>query len=248
MEENVMKIKTFTVAIALSLAIAVTVQGAGVGFVGAEVDGTAPDWRTSTTPKPYDLDGDDIYGTAGGVHWTVAGKEQGTFWQYYGSGGQYTNAAYPDIDDLALDDGTDTDASITLDYFWFEILWKWDTVRVGVMHDCLAPGEYAEDYGWSASLTQLYDLDGNGNWGEEGEVGESATSSILPGANGEVDMLFFDLTNVQAGDVFVIEGISNDGRTQNPYLGPVSWDAVPEPATMMLLGLGGLTLIRRRRA
>ena len=83
------------------------------------------------------------------------------------------------------------------------------------MHDVLTPAEYANDFGWSSKITQTA---GTG-------TGNTVTSSILPVGNGIVDMVFFDLTDVAAGDKFRIEGVSNNGRAINPYIAPVSFDS-----------------------
>ena len=60
----------------------------------------------------------------------------------------------------------------------------------------------------------------------------------------------FDLTGVNPGDTFRLDALNNisgAGETQSGYLGPVSWDIVPEPLVTLLGGLGLLGLLRRRR-
>lgn len=84
-----------------------------------------------------------------------------------------------------------------------------------------------------------------------GGSGDSGIISVRLGAagNGVPEMYFFDLTNVTAGDRFQIQAFNDVGGpvTQFDYLGPVSFDVIPEPSTALLGALGLLALLRRRR-
>lgn len=193
------------------------------------------EWLTSTTAKTLDLDGDDVYGTAGQVHWGNASHGQGTFWGWVGSDFQYNpaNGSFSQVDKTG-DPGVDMDAGIIgPGGFDFTIIDSWTTVRIGVMHDVLTPGEYALDTDWFARITDV-------------ATGNFVESEVLPAANGVVDMVFFDLTNVAAGSEYIVSGYRTIDTGQVAYLANISMDAVPEPATMLLLGLGGL-LIRRKK-
>jgi len=50
-----------------------------------------------------------------------------------------------------------------------------------------------------------------------------------------------------AGNTYTVTQVSDDGVWVSMRSAGVMWEAVPEPATLMLLGLGGLMLRSRRR-
>jgi|GEM_PF-1479699 len=189
----------------------VVAQQIAVGPV--EIDGTGDEWLTSTTLKPNDIDGDNIYGTFGAIHFrqTTAGALT-----YVSSGTQFNSAGYRLIDNLS--GGADTQAGIALSQFDFRVttaVASTDTLRIGVMHDVLSAGEWAADFGWSVQLLGVTGAN----------AGLTATSTVLPGGNGMPDMVFFDVAGgVAAGDEFRLVGVSNGGRGQNPYISSVTLD------------------------
>jgi len=216
------------------------------GFVeGAEVT----DWRTTTTPKTMDVDYDGIYGTFASVQWTVAGLNEhpagsaNPGWSYIGGSGQQFVTGAP-IDRNT--GGADVGASIMLTHFTFEMTgiaqtYAGKTVRVGVMADMLSSNEWAADQNKGYQLIQTV-----------GGDGDSGIITIRNGgpANGTPEMYFFDLQGVNPGDRFqllALNNINGEGSTQAGYMGPVTWDLIPEPSIAVLGGIGLLILLTRRK-
>jgi hypothetical protein len=56
-----------------------------------------------------------------------------------------------------------------------------------------------------------------------------------------------EFTATNAGATLRFEENSTNSKGRDPFLDAVSVTAVPEPSSVALLGLGGLTLILRRR-
>lgn len=213
---------------------------------GTEVN----EWRTAGTGKSADIDGDNVYGTFGSVQWTVAGLNEhpggstNPGWSYQGGSSQFSIPGSATLD--ANHGGGDVQSSIMLTTFTFELTgvpstYAGMTVRIGVMQDMLGSGEWAADQNKGLRVVQTV-----------GGSGDSGIVSVRGGgsANGVPEMYFFDITGVNPGDRFEIQGLNNvsgAGATQSGYLGPVSWDlvAVPEPSSAVL-AVFGLAMLRRR--
>lgn len=242
-----MKPDSYLILTAGLLALAGAARAATVTYVGSVEGVQVTEWRTTTTVKSLDIDGDHVYGTFASVQWTVAGLGETASpnpgWQWVGGAAQY--GGFPTQLDRNTG-GADVGASIMLSLFEFRMTgvaetYAGQTVRIGVMADMLSNAEWAADQNKGYVLAQTV-----------GGSGDSGIVSLRGGgaANGVPEMYFFDVTGVNPGDVFrlsALNNVSGAGATQSGYLGPVSWDIVPEPSTLLLGGLGLLALPRRRR-
>ena len=206
-----------------------------------EIDGTANDWLTSSVAKPNDIDGDNILGSFGAIHFTVTTTGAMGF---VGSGAQFQVGGYSQIDSLRDGGLSDEEAGIALSTYTFAVnaeVAATDTLRIGVMHDVLSAAEHAADFGWSVQLLGITGAN----------TGVTVESSVLPTGNGIVDMVFFDVTGgVAAGDQFQLNGVSNSGRVQDPYISSVTLDvgptSIPEPTSLLIFGLAGIGLLHKR--
>lgn len=245
----------------LAIAFAANASAATIASVGDVTGSQVTDWRTTTTTKTLDIDGNNRYGSYGAVHWGVATANLQTLGsttpgiaitRAITGTGTFTGAGYTDIDHIN-NFPADTDAGIAhgipaatliIELTGTASTYVGQTVRVGIMHDFLALGERAGDTFKGLSIVQT--LGGSGN------------SGVIPvrgglGGDGVPELYFFDITNAVAGDRFELRGLNNVGGTSGAaaasgYLGPVSFDVIPEPSVALLGGLGMLCLLRRRRA
>ncbi|MBN8458356.1 MAG: hypothetical protein J0M04_11030 [Verrucomicrobia bacterium] len=249
-----MKPKSYLILTAGLLALAAAARAATVTYVGSVEGVQVTEWRTTTTVKSLDIDGDNQYGTYGAVTWTVGstGEQPLTSsnpgWAY-GAGvsyGEFINGAYADIDHVTSP-GNNSDTGIYAvqwgGTFIFEMTgnastYTGMTVRVGFMADVLSPAEWAADNSKTFRLLQT-----------TGGSGDSGTISLRGGSagNGVPEMYFFDISGLTAGNRFQIVTDAPGNGGQPGYIGSVSWDVVPEPSAALLGGVGLLGLLRRRR-
>ena len=190
-------------------------QASVIHYAGSLINAPeVPEWRTVSTPKAFDIDGDDVYGTFASLHFQVQGNFSGSTISYVSSGSQYRNAGYTYIDHLP-NPAIDSQAGIALSGHTFQVNATLPRLRVGVMRDVLAPGEYAADTGKSFQLVQ---------------AGNPSNASIIVGSptgNGAPEMYFFDIFNVQAGEQYSILGFNTPSVSgQSGYVSSVSWDRV----------------------
>lgn len=238
-----MKSKTPIISIFAALGVAASLNAATIAYSGSVLDNSGnevTEWRTSSTTKSLDADGDNIYGTFGGIAFGDAVYGAMTFisaQQQVGNAG----SGYAIIDDVTIGDPdrmvrTTTNAQIGTNdivMYTFELntaVEAWETLRVGIGTDGLNGAQFTPG---SIGLAEV------GGGGGLDEV------SIT--ANNTIDLYFFDVTGgVAAGtrfQVFADVGTNNFVTHQL-----VSLDvAVPEPSSAVLLGVSGLAMLLRRR-
>lgn len=249
-------IRTLATASTLLAAAQFALHAANIHYVGLLTDSPeVVNWLTSSTPKTFDIDGDNKYGSYCAVHWTVAGTYSAGTLSYIGGGGQYKQGEYPDINSLAsataggpgsgpgaLVNNTpaNTDSSIILFNHTFSVNadLTGQTLRVGVNMDNLGSVESANTVNRGVRIRQT--------------VGSSTTASAtapVPNANVVPDMVFFDIQDATTGDQFVIENLMHVGGVQliTPHIGDVAWDvnltsAVATPPSIARLTSSGSVL------
>eukprot|EP00112_Aurelia_sp_Birch-Aquarium-sp1_P009703 Seg21115.1 transcript_id=Seg21115.1/GoldUCD/mRNA.D3Y31 product="hypothetical protein" protein_id=Seg21115.1/GoldUCD/D3Y31 len=236
--------KTKLIGAGMALGIASSANAAIV-FAGSVIDDAGSEvtqWRTAATVKSLDGDGDNVYGTFGGIAYAAGGtsnavgaanlvSSQGIVGPFPGYatidnilGGADVAVATTTNNAVAGTDQVMATFSIT------SAVALGDTLRVGIMIDGLDGAGFSPA---SIGLAQVGSAD----------VAEQAVT-----ANNTVDMYFFDVTGgVAANTQFQV--IADSGTGDFVTHQAVSLDVIPapEPSSTALLGLGGLALILRRR-
>ena len=238
-----MKILAPIIATLTSLGLVSGLHAATIAYTGSVLDDSGnevTEWRTSSTTKSLDADGDNIYGTFGGI---AFGDEVFGAMDFISAQTQVGNAGsgYVVIDDVTIGDPdrqvrTTTNNGISgtnIVMYTFEIntaVEAWETLRVGIGTDGLNGANF------SPGSIGLAEVGGGGGLDE-----------ISITANNTIDMYFFDVTGgVAAGTQFQVIADSGAGDYATHQL--VSLDvAVPEPSSAALLGLSGLAILLRRR-
>lgn len=202
-----------------------------VTFAGAQTN-LGVGWRTSSQPKPLDLDGDNVLGSDG---YSLVGRT--AVLPGYVSLASILTSTYPGNTSYSLLDDPTNLASLfttgTMNPFpglgtnanIFQFTLNSNAVgrkiRVGLLVDNLDAASFNAS---SLNLRQLY-----GN-----QVTGGPVATIAPALNDRVpDWLFFDLANPADGDVFVVQGMG--GTNGAATLGGVIFDS--QPPTLLVTSL-----------
>lgn len=200
-----------------------TCPGANVRFAGVINDDAGleiSEWRTSTTVKTLDGDGDNLYGSAARLFYTVTFVGQGSAYQFNSSDGQvgpfsgYATVDHPTTGaDLQVRTTTNNAVAGPDDVmFTFTALAGSPVnVRVGVVTDGLNGVQY------SPASIGLRQVGGGG----------SSAEHTLTSVNSTLDMVFFDVYGVAVGDQFQVFGDTGSGGFATHQI--VTWDAIPPP-------------------
>ena len=196
-------------------------------------------WRTASTLKSQDIDGDNIYGTFGGVAFGDATFGSFSFVSAQSQVGPFPG--YDTIDDSTIgapdrqvkttsNNGTGGTDVVMLTFDVTTAVLASETLRIGVATDGLDAGSFAP-------ITIGVQ--------EVGAGGGSAETTISANNNGTIDMYFFDVTGgVAANTRFQVFADSSATNYVTHQL--VTLDVVPEPSSTALLGLGSFFLLIRR--
>lgn len=241
------------VAAIFASALAANTQASTINYVGTLINSSeTTSWLTPATVKTYDIDGDNKYGTFGGLYW-------GEYTNYSGStisfvGISNTNNAidtigglYAQLDSLADAAQGNTGVGALVNNTPFQstaqhlrltagnaagtsgwVIGHTFQVNSNLTGKTLRVGIMTDDYGQSLAFAPQQDS-GKGLWIAQA-VGGSATSLIAPAPSGDTnrvpDMTFFDIVDAQAGDqytIFETRGLYIRSNP-NPYLSQFSFD------------------------
>lgn len=246
-------------------------RAATINLISGSVTGTeSTRWRTATTTKTMDLDGDNVYGTMGAVIWgdganvtkltsqstyAATGLSTGsTFgWQIVnqtvsadiGIGLQnFQHAGYADVDNLA--GGTTGAPGLS------SIADNTGTITIQMN------GTAAEYLGATVRLGIMQDYQENTavnninkrydlvqTFGGGGSATFTATTMDLA-----PDFYFFDISGINPGDQFTLTAFRNPATAGQGGLASIpilSLDKVPEPSVGLLSALALGLLCRRNR-
>lgn len=223
------------------LLLPVSARAATVVYAGTVTDDAGSQisqWKTPSTVKSLDPDGDNIYGTLAHLFYRIEFKGQGTLYTFNSSDAQvgpfagYAVVDHPDGVSADTQVRTTTNnASGLMDDVMFTftaVAGSPANVRIGIVTDGLDGPQFSPA---SIGLRQ---------------IGGSSAEFTLTSVNNTLDMVFFDVRGIVGGDQFEVFGDSGSGGFATHQI--VTWDVIPEPGVPILLLTGSiLATIRRRR-
>jgi hypothetical protein len=224
--------------ISLSL-FPISANAATVAFAGVinnDAGSEITQWKTVSTTKTLDADGDNEYGTLAHLFYGIEFKGQNTLYSFDGSDSQVGPfGGYATVD--SPNGGADVQVRTTTNgggggsddvmFTFTALVGSPASVRIGIATDGLNDG------GYSSATIGLR------------QVGGSSFEYTMTNANTTLEMVFFDVTGITAGNQFeVFADAGAYGYTTHQF---ITWDVIPEPSAALLGGLGALALLRRRR-
>jgi hypothetical protein len=186
-------------------------------------------WETGN--DGWTVDGGDVYsgqtvGVTLGTSSAGLDMPQGAYWDVHASG----------LDPALFVGATKVTMDLTLIATEWQVNWNWLAVdKMAVQSDATASGWVEEAVTWTDRTTGLPIAANWGPWNPDvaATLTWNLTGLDLTGAT-YVNLVFaFQNPNAPATGLFYVD----NAKIVN----------VPEPATMALLGLGGLALIRRKK-
>ncbi|MCH7226231.1 PEP-CTERM sorting domain-containing protein [Haloferula sp. A504] len=245
-----MKMNKPTQTLLALAALAVPAQAAvTASYLGTQANMT--DWRTSSVAKTYDPDGDNILGTDGYYLFGAAGENTtgvnaangGLFSlpSYLGVTSGLTQAqfGYALIDNPV--DGTPAD-----------IVSGTTSGAVTAVDSLIATITFTSGVPSDLVITLMNDnLTGAPTFGFDLRASDGTTVLATVNSFTQTDVPdwhSFDLSGITAGDSVQVWGLTNPGNTiRTTLLGGITFDVVPEPSSVGLVGLSMLGLLVRRR-
>ncbi len=268
MKKGILKSACYLATLSMThAAVSISVVGDGTGY-DLISDGSATHevsaYRSTNIAKSFDVDGDNVYGTAGVFRFGDGGAQAnnqpftlnttvGATFATFSAGAHFTSVAQGYGQQL-MDDPTLTPGVTVADM---------GTTGSGVAAgNSGTAGNINEilTFTYNASTPQQFRIgliggtqaQTDGRWDPTSYIlSDGTTSASVTGlennGNGNANMVFFDIDlNGETSGTFSISAAQRLNG-QGASLVGVTFDVIPEPSTTALLGLGSLALLRRRR-
>ena len=269
-----MSIHTSSIVSALAAAALVpaSASAAVVSAVGFAGEAETLGFRSTSVPASFAVGTDAVYGTAGYQLFATSGLDAGADFQDGGaidptndtSGSSTTLRDLPGgvtINDLNADfaftgGATNTGSFPAIDNPALGFAPDVADVRLGFLGSFGANGETDTlfEIVFGDGVADAYRI---GLVSHGGPLFDGAAEVTLASADGSASvdvtssstgLAFFDVTGIQSGDILTVfsqNNAANGGGAQT--LRGVTFDVVPEPSSLALLGTGALLLVKRKR-